>query len=116
MPKNGGRSNFSENIEAAKEVIRSIINLLEPEFAKLGDAETMTRSQHEQLSQEVDQKIERLGELVAPIRDSGVRTDDEYNSMFARAGELIQRLGTYSETGGRKRRRKTRRAKSARRK
>jgi hypothetical protein len=115
MPIKGGRSNFSENIQSAKEVIRSIINLLEPEFEKLGYSNTMTRSQKAQLSQEVDDKINNLDDLMAPVRRNGVKPDDEYNSMFARAGELIQRLETYSETGGR-RRRKTRRAKTVRRK
>ena len=113
MPKNGGRSNFSENIEAAKEVIRSIINLLEPEFEKLGYSNTMTRSQHEQLSQEVDDKINNLDDLMAPVRRNGVKPDDEYKELFARTRDLIVRLESYS---GGKRRRKTRRAKSVRRK
>lgn len=111
----GGRSNFSENIRGAKQVIRSIINLLEPEFEKLGDAETMTRSQFGQISAEVDEKIDRLAELMYPIRDSGIKMDEEYNAMFAHADELIQRLGSYS--GGKRRktqRRKTRRSKKTR--
>jgi ElaB/YqjD/DUF883 family membrane-anchored ribosome-binding protein len=113
----GGKSTFSENIQAAKEVIQSIINLLEPEFAKLGDAETMTRSQQEQLSQEVNRKIDRLDELMAPVRRNGVKPDDEYNAMYARAGELIERLDTYSGGKRRKtRRRKTRRSKTVRKK
>jgi hypothetical protein len=113
MPKNGGRSNFIENIQAAKEVIRSIIDLLEPEFAKLGDAETMTRSQKAQLSEQLDQKIDQLDDLMAIVRRNGVKLDDEYNELFARARDLIVRLESYS---GGKRRRKTRRAKSVRRK
>jgi hypothetical protein len=116
MPKNGGRSNYSENIEAAKEVMRSIINLLEPEFEKLGDAETMTRSQKVQLSQEVDYKIDQLDDLMAIVRRNGIKLDDEYKEIGARASDLILRLESYSPLAGRARRRKTRRAKSVRRK
>jgi hypothetical protein len=113
----GGKSTFSENIQAAKEVIQSIINLLEPEFEKLGDAETMTRSQQEQLSQEVNRKIDSLDELMIPIRDRGIEMDDEYKAMYAHAGELIGRLDTYSGGKRRKtRRRKTRRSKTVRKK
>ena len=115
MPKNGGKSTYSENIEVAKQVIGSIIDLLEPEFEKLGDAKTMTRSQKVQLSQEVDDKIDQLGDLMAIVRRNGGKPDDEYKQMFAHARGLIVRLEAYSETGGR-RRRKTRRAKSVRRK
>jgi hypothetical protein len=113
MPKKGGRSNFSENIQGAKEVIRSIIDLLEPEFAKLGDVETMTRSQKAQLSEQLDRKIDELDDLMAIVRRNGVKLDDEYKALFARARDLIVRLGTYSAG---KRRRKTRRAKTVRKK
>jgi hypothetical protein len=113
MPKKGGKSNLSENVRGAKQIVTSIINLLEAEFSKLGDSTTMTRSQFGQIAEEIDQKIERLADLMIPIRDSGMEMDEEYNSMFAHADELIQRLGSYS---GGKRRRKTRRAKSVRRK
>jgi hypothetical protein len=113
MPKNGGKSTYSENIEVAKQVIGSIIDLLEPEFEKLGDAKTMTRSQKVQLSQEVDDKIDQLGDLMAIVQRNGGKPDDEYKQMFAHARGLIVRLETYSAG---KRRRKTRRAKSVRRK
>jgi hypothetical protein len=113
MPKNGGKSTYSENIEVAKQVIGSIIDLLEPEFEKLGDAKTMTRSQKVQLSQEVENKIEQLGDLMAIVQRNGGKPDDEYKQMFAHARGLIVRLETYSAG---KRRRKTRRAKSVRRK
>jgi hypothetical protein len=107
----GGKSNYSENIQGAKQVIRSIINLLEPEFEKLGDAETMTRAQKVQLSQEVDYKIDQLSDLMAIVQRNGVKPDDEYKELFARARELIVRLETYSAG---KRRRKTRRSKKTR--
>jgi len=110
MPKKGGKSNFSENIRGAKQIVSSIITLLEAEFSKLGDSKTMTRSQFGQIAAEIDEKIERLAELMIPIRDSGIKMDEEYNSMFAHADELIQRLGSYS--GGK--RRKTRRTKKTR--
>ncbi len=113
MPKKGGRSTYSENIEVAKQVIGSIIDLLEPEFEKLGDAKTMTRSQKAQLSEQLDQKIDQLDDLMAIVRRNGVKLDDEYKALFARARELIVRLGTYSAG---KRRRKTRRAKTVRKK
>ena len=113
MPKNGGKSTYSENIEVAKQVIGSIIDLLEPEFEKLGDAQTMTRSQKVQLSQEVDDKIDQLGDLMAIVQRNGGKPDDEYKQMFAHARGLIVRLETYSAG---KRRRKTRRAKSVRKK
>ena len=108
----GGKSTYSENIEVAKQVIGSIIDLLEPEFEKLGDAKTMTRSQKVQLSQEVDDKIDQLGDLMAIVRRNGGKPDDEYKQMFAHARGLIVRLETYSAG----KRRKTRRAKSVRRK
>ena len=113
MPKNGGKSTYSENIEVAKQVIGSIIDLLEPEFEKLGDAKSMTRSQKVQLSQEVDDKIDQLGDLMAIVQRNGGKPDDEYKQMFAHARDLIVRLEAYSAG---KRRRKTRRAKSVRRK
>jgi hypothetical protein len=113
MPKKGGRSNLSENVQGAKQIVSSIIQLLEAEFSKLGDSTTMSRSQFGQIAEEVDQKIERLADLMIPIRERGIKMDEEYESMFARADELIQRLGSYS---GGKRRSKTRRAKSVRRK
>ena len=112
MPKKGGKSTYSDNVRGAKQIVSSIINLLEAEFSKLGDSKIMTHSQFGQIAAEIDQKIERLADLMIPIRDSGIEMDEEYNSMFAHADELIQRLGSYS--GGR--RRKTRRAKSVRRK
>jgi hypothetical protein len=108
----GGKSNYSENIEVAKQVIGSIIDLLEPEFEKLGDAKTMTRSQKVQLSQEVDDKIDQLSDLMAIVQRNGGKPDDEYKELFARARELIVRLETYS--GGKTRRRKTRRSKKTR--
>lgn len=111
----GGKSNQNENIRGAKQVVSSIISLLEAEFEKLGDSKIMTRSQFGQIAAEIDEKIERLAELMIPIRDSAIKMDEEYNSMFAHADELIQRLGSYSGGKRRKtRRRKTRGSKKTR--
>ena len=113
----GGRTSLPANIEAAKQLLFSLIDLLETEFDKLGDSTTMTRSQYQHLSGEVNQKIERLGELMAPIRERGIETDESYNSMFEHAGDLIMRLETdFQITGGKRRRktRKTRRSKTTR--
>jgi hypothetical protein len=110
----GGKSTFSDNVRGAKQVVSSIINLLETEFDKLGDSTTMTRSQHQQLVNEIDQKINHLNEFMGPIRDRGMEMDEEYNSMFAHAAQLIERLDTYSGGKRRKTRRKTRRSKKTR--
>ena len=115
MPKKGGKSTYSENIQGAKEVMRSIINLLEAEFSKLGDSTTMTRSQFGQITEEVNDKINQLDDLMAIVRRNGVKLDDEYKEIGARASDLILRLESYSPLAG-GRRRKTRRAKSVRRK
>lgn len=115
MPKKGGKSTFSENIPPAKEVIRSIINLLEAEFSKLGDSTTMTPSQFGQIKDEVNYKIDQLDDLMAIVRRNGAKLDDEYKEISARARDLILRLESYSPLAGGKRR-KTRRAKSVRRK
>ena len=115
MPKKGGKSTFSENIPPAKEVIRSIINLLESEFEKLGDSTTMTPSQFGQITEEVNDKINQLDDLMAIVRRNGAKLDDEYKEIHARARDLILRLESYSPLAGGKRR-KTRRAKSVRRK
>jgi methyl-accepting chemotaxis protein len=116
MPKKGGKSTYSENIQPAKEVMRSIINLLEAEFSKLGDAKTMTPSQFGQITEEVNVKINQLDDLMAIVRRNGAKLDDEYKEIGARASDLILRLESYSPLAGGKRRRKTRRAKSVRRK
>ena len=115
MPKKGGKSTYSENIPPAKEVMRSIINLLEAEYSKLGDSTTMTPSQFGQITEEVNDKINQLDDLMAIVRRNGVKLDDEYKEIGARASDLILRLESYSPLAG-GRRRKTRRAKSVRRK
>lgn len=115
MPKKGGKSTYSENIPPAKEVIRSIINLLEAEYEKLGDAKPMTPSQFGQINEEVNVKINQLDDLMAIVRRNGAKLDDEYKELGARARDLVLRLESYSPLAGGKRR-KTRRAKSVRRK
>jgi len=109
MAKKGGRTSFQTNVDAAKRLLLSLINLLETEFEKLGNSKTMTRSLHEQLSEEIEEATQRLGELMAPIREQGLPTDESYNSIFAHAGDLIRQFSTDYEIIGGKRRRKTRR-------
>jgi len=103
----GGKSNLNENVRGAEQIVSSIIKLLEGEFEKLGDSNTMTRSQFGQIAEAIDEKIERLTELMIPIRERGIEMDEEYNSMFAHADDLIQRLGSYSGGKRRKTRRRT---------
>lgn len=110
MPKKGGKSNLNENVRGAKQIVSQIISLLEAEFEKLGDSTIMTRSQFGQIAEEIDQKIESLNELMIPIRERGIKMDEEYDSIYAHADDLIQRLGSYS--GGK--RRKTRGSKKTR--
>ena len=115
MPKKGGKSTYSENIPLAKEVMRSVINLLEAEFEKLGDSTPMTPSQFGQIKEEVIVKANQLDDLMAIVRRNGAKLDDEYKELGARARDLVLRLESYSPLAGGKRR-KTRRAKSVRRK
>jgi hypothetical protein len=114
MKKKGGRTSLDANLEAAKEVLFDLIDFLETEFDKLGDATTMTRSQHQQLSGYVERATSRLGELMGPIRDRGLDADESYTSMFEHARDLILRLESDFEITGASRRRKTRRTKKTR--
>jgi hypothetical protein len=92
--------NATETMQAAKEVLRSIIDLLEPEIEKLGN---MTPSQLEQLEQKVELKSVRLEQLQKDIVDY----DNQYLALLFRSQKLLERLGF---SGG-KRRRRTRRKK-----
>jgi hypothetical protein len=92
--------NAAETMQAAKEVLRSIIDLLEP-IEKLG---TMTPSQLEKLEQQVELKSVRLEQLQKDIVDY----DNQYLALLFRSQTLLERL---SFSGG-KRHRKTRRIKT----
>jgi hypothetical protein len=91
--------NATETMQAAKEVLRSIIDLLEP-IEKLG---TMTPSQLEKLEQNVELKSVRLEQLQKDIVDY----DNQYLELLFRSQKLLERLEIHS--GGK--RRKTRRKK-----
>ena len=92
--------NAAETVQAAKEVLRSIIDLLEP-IEKL---DTMTPSQLEKLEQKVELKSVRLEQLQKDIVDY----DNEYLALLFRSQTLLERLEIHS---GGKSHRKTRRKK-----
>jgi hypothetical protein len=113
----GGRTSAATNIQAAKQILFSLIDLLETEFAKLGDSTTMPRSQYEQLSGYVNRQTEELGRLMGPVREQGIQLDESYTSMLEHARDLIVELETgYTITGGKRRRKTRRRSKTLRRK
>ena len=107
MPKKGGRTSIAANVEQARQLLFALIDLLETEFDKLGDSTSMTRSQYEELSGDVNATTERLGQLMGPVRDLGIEPDESYNSMFEHASDLILRLETEFEITGGNRRSKT---------
>jgi hypothetical protein len=84
--------NAAETMQAAKEVLRSIINLLEP-IEKPG----MTPSQLEQLSLKVEPLQKRLAELQKDIVDY----DNQYLALLFRSQTLLERLPF---SGGKRRR------------
>lgn len=114
MVKRGGKSVNPEvirqNLEESRQIMTSLIDVLETEIEKIGDAGTISGPLYEQLLEQVKVKTDRLNEIIGVLRENGVRSARQYTDLFSRIRTLIGQIEQFQVVGGR------RRAKTARKK
>jgi hypothetical protein len=105
MPKKGGRTSSAEvirrNLAEARQIMNSIIEILETEIRSIGDSGKISSRLYDQLLEQVQPKTERLGEIVETLRENGAGSTRENDQLFARVVSLMTRLEELDRVGGR---------------
>jgi hypothetical protein len=105
MPKKGGRTSDGElirrNLEESRQIMNSIIQIVETEIRSIGDSGEISSALYYQLLEQIQPKTERLQEIVATLRENGAGSTREDSQLFARVVSLITRLEEFDRVGGR---------------
>jgi hypothetical protein len=109
MTKRGGKTVNPEvvrqSLEESRQIMTSLIDILETEIRTIGDSGKISSALYEQLLGQIQPKTERLQEIVATLRENGVSSSREDGQLFARIVSLITKLEEFDKVGGRRRRR-----------
>lgn len=107
MTKRGGKSVNPDvvrrSLEESRQIMTSLIDILETEIRSIGDSGKMSSALYEQLLGQIQPKTERLQEIVATLRENGVSSSREDAQLFARIVTLITQLEEFDKVGGRRR-------------
>jgi hypothetical protein len=105
MPKKGGRTSNAEvirrNLTESRQIMNSIIEILETEIRSIGDSGKISSRLYDQLLEQIQPKTERLGEIVETLRENGAGSTRENDQLFARVVSLMTRLEELDRVGGR---------------
>lgn len=111
MTRRGGKSVNPEvirqNLEESRQIMTSLIEILETEIRTIGDSGKISSALYEQLLGQIQPKTERLQEIVETLRENGVSSSREDGQLFARIVSLMTKLEEFDKVGGKRRRSKT---------
>ena len=93
-----------QNLEESRQIMTSLIDILETEIRTIGDSGKISNALYEQLLGQIQPKTERLQEIVATLRENGVTSRREDGQLFARIVSLITQFEEFDKVGGKRRR------------
>jgi hypothetical protein len=105
MPQKGGKTSNAEvirrNLTESRQIMNSIIEILETEIRSIGDSGKISIALYDQLLEQIQPKTERLEEIVAILRENGAGSTRENGQLFARVVSLMTQLEELDRVGGR---------------